>query len=128
MSDKTTPTHYRLLSTLKAIGPYVREGQCSEGFYLFDCLSVCVDDQKSPEEREFWGWWMELEPEGEHLAAKYHLGLYNLAGDWIDTELPASAIEDVYKTQEIFHLKLTQTLVEKFGIVITLHQDSIEFV
>ena len=31
MSEMTkTPTHYRLLSTLKAMGPYLREGQCSE--------------------------------------------------------------------------------------------------
>ncbi|HGI9685926.1 TPA: sigma factor-binding protein Crl, partial [Vibrio cholerae] len=28
MSEMTkTPTHYRLLSTLKAMGPYLREGQ-----------------------------------------------------------------------------------------------------
>ncbi len=33
MSEMTkTPTHYRLLSTLKAMGPYLREGQCSERF------------------------------------------------------------------------------------------------
>ncbi|EPW2902795.1 Crl family RNA polymerase assembly factor, partial [Vibrio cholerae] len=45
MSEMTkTPTHYRLLSTLKAIGPYLREGQCSERFYLFDCLASCVND------------------------------------------------------------------------------------
>lgn len=50
MSDtKKSPTHYRLLSTLRAIGPYLRESQCVDGSYLFDCLSVCVNDKKSPE-------------------------------------------------------------------------------
>ena len=48
------PTHYRLVTALKAIGPYLREPLCKEGAYHFDCLSVCVDDSKSPEDREFW--------------------------------------------------------------------------
>ncbi len=59
MSETTQgPTHFRLMSKLKAIGPYLREPQSQEGRYYFDCLSVCVDDKKSPEKREFWagGW------------------------------------------------------------------------
>ena len=106
MSEKTSPTHYRLLTALKAIGPYLREGQCADGFYLFDCLSVCVNDQKSPEKREFWGWWMELEQEEKGFAAKYHIGRYNVEGEWVVTDLPQPAIQDVNKTQEEFHLKL----------------------
>lgn len=59
MSEPTkSPTHYRLLSTLRAIGPYLRESQSTDGMYIFDCLSVCVNDKKSPEQREFWGWWL----------------------------------------------------------------------
>ncbi|EGV2674026.1 Crl family RNA polymerase assembly factor, partial [Vibrio parahaemolyticus] len=54
MSETTQgPTHFRLMSKLKAIGPYLREPQSQEGRYYFDCLSVCVDDKKSPEKREF---------------------------------------------------------------------------
>lgn len=79
MSEMTkTPTHYRLLSTLKAMGPYLREGQCSERFYLFDCLASCVNDKKSPEKREFWGWWMELTQNEQEMSACYHIGRYTL--------------------------------------------------
>ncbi len=62
------PTHYRLLSALKAIGPYLREPQSSEGYYLFDCLAACVNDKKSPEEREFWGGGWSLKGEGGFAA------------------------------------------------------------
>lgn len=62
MSEVTNnPTHNRLLTKLRAMGPYLRDPQSKEGHYYFDCLSVCVDDRKSPELREFWGWWMVLE-------------------------------------------------------------------
>ncbi len=47
MSETTQgPTHFRLMSKLKAIGPYLREPQSQERRYYFDCLSVCVDDKK----------------------------------------------------------------------------------
>ncbi len=122
------PTHYRLLPTLRAVGPYLREAQCQEGFYLFDCLSVCVNDKKSPEEREFWGWWLELEQQGTHCIAKYHIGLYNDVGDWVPCDMSAKALKEVKRTQEAFHTKLTETLNDKFEMTVGFHQDSFEFV
>ncbi len=106
MSEMTkTPTHYRLLSTLKAMGPYLREGQCSERFYLFDCLASCVNDKKSPEKREFWGWWMELTQNEQEMSACYHIGRYTLAGDWVAEAIPESAQAEVNHTQAEFHKK-----------------------
>tara|TARA_Y100001956_G_scaffold81694_1_gene100023 strand:+ start:2052 stop:2441 length:390 start_codon:yes stop_codon:yes gene_type:complete len=129
MSDTTkSPTHYRLLSVLRAIGPYLREAQCEEGAYLFDCLSVCVDDKKSPEKREFWGWWLELNMEEGIFQARYRTGLYDLTGDWQDKKLPKKAIEDVSRTQEAFHQKLVETLQSEFGLQIQMHKESVEFV
>lgn len=128
MLDKRYPTHYRLLAALKAIGPYLREGQSKEGYYLFDCLSVCVDDKPSPEKREFWGWWMELQLEEGGFAAKYHHGCYNVDGNWMATELPFSVRHDVHQTQEAFHRKLTQVLNDKFELEVNLHDESAEFV
>lgn len=123
-----SPTHYRLMSTLKAIGPYLRESQSEEGRYLFDCLSVCVNDKKSPEEREFWGWWLELEQEGQTFAARYRTGLYDVKGDWVDEKLPKKAIEEVNRTQEAFHQKLVETLQTEFDMTLDLHKESVEFV
>lgn len=128
MSDVTTsPTHYRLLSVLKAIGPYLREPASKDGYYLFDCLSVCVNDKKSPEEREFWGWWLELEKTDSGYAANYSLGIYNTAGDWQRKALPNKAVAEVNRTQEDFHKKLVDTLQQRFEISIELHKESVEF-
>lgn len=128
MSEQSkNPTHYRLLSTLKAIGPYLREAQCEQGKYLFDCLSVCVNDKKSPEEREFWGWWLELEQEGEAFEAKYRVGLYDAKGDWMDEKLPKKAVAEVCRTQEGFHQKLIDTLATQFGMTLDFHKESAEF-
>ncbi|KOO14602.1 XRE family transcriptional regulator [Vibrio xuii] len=129
MSEQTkSPTHYRLLTTLRAIGPYLRESQSSEGSYLFDCLSVCVNDKKSPEQREFWGWWLELEKNGEAFEARYRSGLYDVTGEWQDKALPKKAIQDVTRTQEVFHQKLLETLEKEFEISLAIHKESVEFV
>ncbi|MCW8332856.1 sigma factor-binding protein Crl [Vibrio sp. SCSIO 43135] len=129
MSEMTKkPTHYRLISTLRAIGPYLRESQSNEGYYMFDCLSVCVNDKKSPEEREFWGWWLELELSEQGFLAKYHSGKYDSAGDWQGDSIPKKAVAEVNRTQDDFHNKLTATLKERFDIDVELHKESVEFV
>ncbi|CAH6931218.1 Sigma factor-binding protein Crl [Vibrio chagasii] len=129
MSEVTQePTHYRLLNVLKAIGSYLREPQSEEGHYIFDCLSVCVNDKKSPEEREFWGWWMELDKSEEGYSAKYNIGKYNIEGKWDSLPLPKKAVSEVTRTQEAFHQKLVDELQSKFEISIQLDEESVEFV
>ena len=129
MSEVTQqPTHYRLLSVLKAIGPYLREPQSEEGHYIFDCLSVCVNDKKSPEEREFWGWWLELDKSEEGFSAKYNTGKYNIDGNWDPLPLPKKAVAEVSRTQEAFHQKLFDELQKKFEIGVQLDEESVEFV
>jgi sigma factor-binding protein Crl len=129
MSEQTKqPTHYRLLSSLKAIGPYLRESLSQDGTYIFDCLSVCVNDKKSPEEREFWGWWLYLEQTDQSFEARYSSGLYDSAGEWKEKSLPKKTIQDVTRTQAVFHEKLVKMLEKEFKISVTLHEESHAFV
>ncbi len=127
------PTHFRLLTALRAIGPYLRENDSQDGNYLFDCLSVCVDDQKSPEEREFWGWWMELEScvreeATQGFTANFEIGLYNQSGCWEKSEVPDNVRGEVFRTQNEFMKKLSKVLEERFGLEFDLHTESAEFV
>ncbi|GEM75627.1 sigma factor-binding protein Crl [Vibrio sagamiensis] len=121
------PTHFRLISKLKAVGPYLREPQSQEGHYYFDCLSVCVDDKKSPEKREFWGWWMDLEASESGFTAKYHIGKYNKEGIWVSEPLPENVVKEVYVTQSTFHQKLVDTLEKHFKLQVDYHTESFEF-
>ncbi|OBT16838.1 XRE family transcriptional regulator [Vibrio sp. UCD-FRSSP16_10] len=120
------PTYHRMIAKLKAIGPYLRESECQPNLFLFDCLSVCVDDKKSPECREFWGWWMELEKqdEGSICIARFHHGKYNASGAWIDEKLPATAEAEVQRTQTVFESKIKEQLSKQFEFEFELHQDS----
>ncbi len=122
------PTHYRLLSKLKAIGPYLREPQSDQDLYYFDCLSVCVDDKQSPEKREFYGWWMELEPVDNGFSTNYHVGKYDAEGDWQVEKLPKKTLQEVNRNQAIFHEKLCNMLVEEFELEVCYHPDSAKFV
>ncbi|GAJ77486.1 LOW QUALITY PROTEIN: curlin genes transcriptional activator [Vibrio sp. JCM 18905] len=129
MSETTQgPTHFRLMSKLKAIGPYLREPQSQEGRYYFDCLSVCVDDKNRLRSVNFGGaWWMDLESIEGGFTAKYHIGKYNKEGQWVSEALPKKAVEEVYLTQSTFHQKLVDTLEEHFKLEVEYHTESFDF-
>ncbi|WP_413285010.1 sigma factor-binding protein Crl [Vibrio sp. MA40-2] len=128
-----SPTHFRLLTALRAIGPYLREFESKEDSYLFDCLSVCVDDKQSPEMREFWGWWMELDASKndgvvDGFVAKFKMGKYDTEGHWQVVDLSESVMAEITRTQEDFLIKLSKVLEERFALSLSLHEESVEFV
>ncbi|EMQ37713.1 transcriptional regulator Crl [Vibrio cholerae O1 str. EM-1626] len=86
-----------------------------------------MNDKKSPEKREFWGWWMELTQNEQEMSACYHIGRYTLAGDWVAEAIPESAQAEVNHTQAEFHKKLVKTLRERFEISVTVSTESAPF-
>ncbi|MGF1691191.1 sigma factor-binding protein Crl [Photobacterium kagoshimensis] len=118
------PPYGRLLTKLTAIGPYLRQQQSKEGAFFFDCLASCISAKKEPDEREFWGWWLELNASDKGgYEYRYFFGRYNSAGEWVEDKVPAKHSEAVLKTLHDFYPKLTKALAENFELSVAAAPD-----
>ena len=113
------PTFAKQYYAFKALGPYVREPLSSYDRVFFDCLSICVDVEKSAELREFWGWWLELEPCDGGYQYKYWYGIFDEVGDWHQQQIPKEQQTIVDETLQRFFIRLSELLENKFELTLT---------
>lgn len=113
MTDESQLISYnKLVTRFTQLGPYLRKEKTNEEQYFFDCLSVCINADKTPETREFWGWWFELNATDDGFRYDYQFGKFNTAGDWLEENIPNQNSQEVQETLSDFYQKL-QTFVEQ---------------
>lgn len=103
-------SHGRLLTRFTQLGPYLRKEKSAEQGYFFDCLSACVNAKKSPDTREFWGWWLELTPKKNGFKYTYTLGKYDSAGLWKNIAVPSKYNQEVKNSLDVFYQKISAFL------------------
>ncbi|WP_120510218.1 sigma factor-binding protein Crl [Photobacterium salinisoli] len=117
------PPHGRLMTKLTALGPYLRQQHSSEGHFFFDCLASCINAKKAPEEREFWGWWLEMVETEAGYQYRYYFGRYDINGDWLEDKVPAKHLEPVQQTLDDFYQKLITLLEQEYSLSLSPASD-----
>jgi len=114
-----SPSRGRLFKIFTDLGPYFRKLQSTESTFFFDCLEVCIDDKKEPEEREFLGWWLVVTRSDEGFSYERFDGQYNLEGDWVPSQINAVEQQSIDDTFETFFERLKSLIDIETGFCLT---------
>ncbi len=114
-----SPSRGRLFKIFTDLGPYFRKLQSTDSSFFFDCLEVCVDDEKEPEEREFYGWWLVVTRNEDGFDYERYDGIYNLAGDWVVTKIKTTDQKQLDASFELFIERLKSLIDIETGFCLT---------
>jgi len=110
-----SPSRGRLFKIFTDLGPYFRKLQSTESTFFFDCLEICVDDTKEPEEREFLGWWLVVTRSEDGFTYERFDGQYNLEGDWVASKITTAEQQPINNSFDIFIERLKLLIETESG-------------
>lgn len=113
------PSRGRLFKLFTDFGPFFRKLKSDEKTFFFDCLEICVDDKKEPEERIFLGWWVELTRNGNTFTYQRFNGLYDIEGNWVSNKITKKEMLQIDQSFNTFIEKLTEMIDVEVGYELT---------
>ncbi|WP_022940298.1 sigma factor-binding protein Crl [Psychromonas hadalis] len=110
-----SPSRGRLFKLFTDLGPYFRKLQSTESSFFFDCLEICLDAEKEPENREFYGWWLVVTRNENGFDYERYDGKYNLEGNWVVCKIKKKDQKQLDDSFELFIERLKSLIETQTG-------------
>ena len=122
---KKIPSRGRLFKLFTDLGPYFRKQYSTESLFFFDCLEICIDAEKEPEQREFYGWWINLRKNDSAFNYERFDGMYNIEGEWKVARLSKENKKQTDKSFKLFIDRLEALIVSETGLELNAIKDKL---
>jgi len=109
------PSRGRLFKLFTDFGPYFRKLKSDETTFFFDCLEICVNANKEPEERIFLGWWMVVTRNENAFTYERFNGLFDIEGHWVKSKISKKEMQQIDQSFTTFIEKLTEMVDIEIG-------------